>query len=372
MRVTDSKFVYEMCNDDTKKCDLLPAGCYIIRFSPQTDFFLEKYSEIKVNEQKVYGPHPEKAKKVMQSFQKFNRNLGVIVSGKKGSGRTLFLKLLAQEALKERLPVIIVEKYIPGIIAVIERISQEALVLFDEFDKTFCDVCEGEDEVNTDCSLFTLLDGFAQGKKLLAVTCSDVRKLEENFLNRPGRFHYHFRFEYPKTEDIKEYLEDNLEKQYYPEIEQVISFSGKVGLSYDCLRTVAFELNCGEKFTEIIKELNLVNTEKIKYQVKVYYGDGTVTANDGFLIDLFSGCKSAVPVYDKKGDYMGTVILNPPDLCYDGSKDEMYVDSEDIRIRFDEDCYDLDNEIYEDMKKKKVCRISLKRKPDRKLYYCVS
>lgn len=371
MKVMDNGFVYEICSNERKSCDLLPAGCYIIRFRPEAGFFLEKYPEIRADEQKVYGPHPEKAKKVLQAFKKVTRNLGVIVSGAKGSGRTLFLKLLAEEAVKENLPVIIAESYIPGIASYMERISQDVLILFDDFDKTFCDVCEAEGEVNPACSLFPLLDGFAGGKKLFAAACSDIEKLNENFINRPERFHYHFRFEYPETENIREYLQDKLESRYYPEIENIVSFSAKVGLSYDCLRAVAFEVNNGRKFAEAIKELNMLNTEKVKYELTVRYEDGTVSANGGYSIDLFSGNKTELPVYDKRGNYMGTVILSGESVRYDGGRDEMYISPEDFRIEFDEDCYDLSEAVYESMKKKKVEHISLRRRKSRKLYYRV-
>ena len=45
------------------------------------------------------------------------------------------------------------------------------------------------------------------------VTCNELRGLNDYILNRPGRFHYHFRFEYPTATEIREYMEDKLEKK---------------------------------------------------------------------------------------------------------------------------------------------------------------
>ena len=71
-------------------------------------------------------------------------------------------------------------------------------------------------------------------------------------INRPGRFHYHFRFDYPTADEIEVYLRDKIDEKYYPEIKEVVNFSYKVKLNYDCLRAIAFELNSGEKFSEAI------------------------------------------------------------------------------------------------------------------------
>ena len=42
--------------------------------------------------EKAYGVHTEKLEKVMDSFKLFSRSLGVILSGDKGIGKSLFAK----------------------------------------------------------------------------------------------------------------------------------------------------------------------------------------------------------------------------------------------------------------------------------------
>lgn len=83
-------------------------------------------------------------------------------------------------------------------------------------------------------------------------------------INRPGRFHYHFRFLYPTADEIRDYMEDKLDKQYYDEIENVIAFSVRMNLNYDCLRSIAFELNNGLKFQEAINDLNIIRISQYK------------------------------------------------------------------------------------------------------------
>ena len=137
MKVINSGSTFELYGDDLKTFDKLPAYTYTIKFSKMVGFYLERTSDIEVGEPKVYGIHKKKVEKVLSTFSKVCRNLGVILSGDKGIGKSLFVRLLAEEGKKKDLPVIIVEKYIPDIAAYISKIDQEAIFIFDEFDKTF-------------------------------------------------------------------------------------------------------------------------------------------------------------------------------------------------------------------------------------------
>ena len=124
----------------------------------------------------------------------------------------------------------------PALLPGIESIEQEVVFLFDEFDKTFGSVCLGANEADPQSALPSMFDGTAQGKKLFIITCNSLYKLNDYLVNRPGRFHYHFRFDYPSPEEIQAYLTDKLRPAYIGEIRKVILFSKKVALNYDCLR----------------------------------------------------------------------------------------------------------------------------------------
>ena len=212
MKVISTGSKFDIYPNDLKSYDFLPADYYVVRFHPKEGFHLEKYSEFQLTESKIYGIHLEKVHKVLKSFEAFNRNLGVILSGDKGIGKSLFARLLGSEAVNKGIPVIIVEGFIEGIGSFIDSIDQEILVLFDEFDKTFA---RGRDDgVDPQASMLSLFDGVAQGKKLFVVTCNELRGLNGFLVNRPGRFHYHFRFEYPSAEDIRNYLRDMIGMWY--------------------------------------------------------------------------------------------------------------------------------------------------------------
>lgn len=278
---------FEIYDDTMLVHNQLPPDNYIIRFNQMTGFYIEKYSEFDTKEEKIYGIHEKKVTKVLNSFKRTNRNLGVILSGDKGIGKSLFAKLLSIEAVKQGIPLIVVDKFYPGIASYIEEIEQEVVVLFDEFDKTFAGIKTGNNEADPQAGLLSLFDGISQGKKLFVITCNDMYKLNDFLINRPGRFLYNIRFDYPSTNEIREYLTDKLGPSYSSEIEKVVQFSKKISLNFDCLRAIAFELASGEPFEEAIKDMNITNTENQYYDVTLKYKEGLTLKYRNVSLDMF-------------------------------------------------------------------------------------
>lgn len=282
MRVIRIGERYSILTDEVETYDLLPVKTYVVMYNDKEGFYLTEHTNIEVCE-KIYGVHESKVKKVLHAFERFQRSLGTILSGDKGIGKSVFAKLLCQKALEQGYPVLIVDEAYRGIARFIEKVEQECVVLFDEFDKTFKSSKENDEQAK----LLSLFDGTAGGKKMYIVTCNELRGLNDYIVNRPGRFHYHFRFEYPTAEAIREYLEDKLEKQFYGEIEKVIEFAGRVNLNYDCLRAITFELNQGSAFAEAITELNILNVDLEEYDVYLYFENGEVFHRYNYRTNLY-------------------------------------------------------------------------------------
>ena len=322
----------------------LPPATYSVCYSDREGCYLEMHSDIVVSE-KTYGVHSEKVKKVMKSFGRSDRSLGVILSGDKGIGKSMFAKLVCQTANAQGMAVIIVDSCVPGIARFIESIEQECIVLFDEFDKAF----RKNYSVDEQASLLSLFDGTAGGKKLYMVTCNEINGLNSYIVNRPGRFHYHFRFEYPTPEDIREYLKDNLDPKYYSEIENVIEFSYKISLNYDCLRAIAFELNQGISFKDAILDLNILNVNTEEYNICLYLETGEVLTDTRHRADLFNnnGNSSWVSMKNNSGNYVLDVTYNKAFVTYDVEKKLIVIPREGLTLEADD--YD-NNERYRNVR----------------------
>lgn len=328
---------YDIYDDSLKVYNQLPSNAYTIRFSEKRGFFLEKHNDIEISESKLYGSHEKKVKKVIKSFQEMNRSLGVILSGEKGTGKSLFAKLLALNLLEEDIPVIIVDKYYPGIASYIENIEQETMILFDEFDKTFGEIKSPDGQCSPQSTLLTLFDGLSGGKKLYVITCNNLNKLSDYLVNRPGRFHYHLRFGYPSADEVREYLIDKLDPNYYTEIENVVEFSGKINLNYDCLRAICFELNHGLSFSEAIKDLNIVNIEPESYKIVLQFDNGESVHNNSVEIDMFEFEEQKYfYMYSKSEEYIGNVSFIPGQAIYDYKTGVYTIPGDKINFNFDD------------------------------------
>lgn len=359
---------FEIYSDDLQTHDFLPPQTYVVRFDKMSGFYLELHTPLAVDE-KVYGIHQQKVDKVLCAFGKFNRNLGVILSGKKGIGKSIFARMLGIEAVNRGIPVIIVEQYIPGIASYIESIEQEVMILFDEFDKTFSNIKAGESKTDPQASLLSLFDGVASGKKMFVVTCNDLFQLNDYLVNRPGRFHYHFRFEYPSDAEIREYLSDKLDEKYWPEIDAVIEFSRRIDLNYDCLRSIAFELSTGCTFSETIKDLNIVNINRTNYDIALHLDNRMVLVNRNYCMDLFCQDEPEVVwLMNSRGHYIAEISFIPSNCVYDPARNCITLGGESMDIiSYDEDYNDEVDEI----RNAKPMYLSITRARGKDIHYAV-
>lgn len=281
MNIVHSGNRFMVYGDEVKTYNTLPADTYQLCCNPMTGFYLTQHSDLSVNE-KVYGPYARKVNKVMSTFDAMDRNMGIILSGPKGAGKSMFARLLAEQGKAKNLPLILVDDCFDGLEKFIGSIHQECIVLFDEFEKTF----KGTEDCNPQDSLLSLFDGIDNGKKLYVITCNRTEELSSYLLNRPGRFHYHFALTTPTEEEIKEYMEDNLvgdAKQY---IEKVVALGSISTFTYDVLRAIAFDLNQGYDLTETFLDLNIEREQFVNFNMKVVFTNGVVATSEGGPIEL--------------------------------------------------------------------------------------
>ena len=376
MKIVNTGDSYSIFTDNLKTYDKLPAQCYQVVFSKDQGFFLVKQPNIVVGE-KIYGVHLNKVEKVLRSYKDFSRNLGVILSGAKGIGKTLFSKLLAARAVEEGYPLIIVNTFIPGIADFINSIDQEVVVLFDEFDKVYA-ASRGaaNNEVGSrndpQTQMLTLFDGLSFGKKLFIITCNEIEKLNEFLVNRPGRFHYHFRFNYPNAEEIREYLTDNIPESAYDEIPDVIRFSKRVDLNYDCLRSIAYEISSGIPFKEAIKDLNILNIGAVHYDVRLVFENGVVFSKrvnwnyheDGERRDLSLNYKGAT-IY---------VSFSEHSIESDVAREDLFVSADNLRLDWETDMDYIPKNMVEEYKALQevpVVRLDLVKVLSKSLHYSI-
>lgn len=339
MNVVNSGSRYQIYGEDVKTYKVLPIMSYDVNFNKMIGFYLTSRPDLVANEEKIYGNHEAKVQKVMNSFDRTDRNFGIILSGQKGIGKSLFARILAQKSIEAGYPVITVTGYIPGIADFIASIEQTVVVIFDEFEKTF----GKNDDMDPQEEMLSLFDGLDNGKKLFVITCNEVDRLNSYLLNRPGRFHYHFSIKNPSDEEVREYMEDKLLDEYKGSIDQIVNFAKTVNITYDYLRAIAFEINQGYTFEESLGDLNITRTSDVRFDMYVTMNDGRVYTAYSQRVDLYEKSQQWFNAFGEKGIRI-RFGFTPTDIKFvnnqlylEGSKTELYIDEDDYWDMSDEE-----------------------------------
>lgn len=230
--------------------DTLPAGTYTVKYNEMKDiYYLEIIDGFEVKG-KIYGDTTKQADRILNTFSERPGSTGVMLSGEKGSGKTLLAKVLSVEGLTRGIPTIVINQPWKGetFNSFMQTIEQETIVIFDEFEKVY----DREDQEK----MLTLLDGVYPSKKLYILTCNDKWRVNEHMRNRPGRIYYRIDYSGLDTDFITEYCLDNLDNKEH------IADMCKVSImfpefNFDILKAMVEEMNrYNETPQQVMKVLN--------------------------------------------------------------------------------------------------------------------
>lgn len=214
----------------------LPAGNYIIQKDEITgQLYLEQIENFTAIA-KVYGDCLKNTDRIVNTFMSRPAATGVMLTGEKGSGKTLLTKNVCMKLAEQDIPTIVINAPWCGdkFNTFIQSIEQPCAILFDEFEKTY-----DRDEQE---SILTLLDGVFPTKKLFLLTCNDKWRVDSHMRNRPGRIFYMMDFKGLDEGFIREYCQDNLNnKQYIDSIVNVGSLFAE--FNFDMLKALVEEMN---------------------------------------------------------------------------------------------------------------------------------
>ncbi len=243
----------------------LPVGTYTVGFDKMAGcFYLEQIDNFEIKG-KIYGNATRNADRILNTFKDRSASTGVMLTGEKGSGKTLLTKQIAIDAANENIPTIVINQ--PwcgeGFNAFLQMIDQPTIVIFDEFEKVY----DRDDQEK----MLTLLDGVYPSKKLFLLTCNDKWRVDQHMRNRPGRIFYMIDFKGLDTDFIREYCGDNLKaKQHIETICRIASLFSQ--FNFDMLKAMVEEMNrYNETPQEVLKLLNAKPefSDESKYKVQL-------------------------------------------------------------------------------------------------------
>jgi len=230
---------YQISNSFTV-LNTLPNNVFCFDSEPFKGPFLREMDPL-VIPPKVYGNDTKFINHVLNTWNKLNQSVGILLTGEKGLGKSFTANLLCCKLNKE-MPIIKITRAIgldEGLIDLLNSIDQPHCILIDEFEKIF--LTSTANNVNQQ-SFLSFLDGANSNnvKKLFVITTNNT--IDDLFINRPTRLRYvrdYFCLDY---EVVKEIIEDRLK---YSEFQE------------DLLNNLDIETTNIDILIQLIDEINL-------------------------------------------------------------------------------------------------------------------
>ena len=190
--------IFKKVNGDFSTIDRLPLGVYNVGLSLE-GWYLEKYTDEFTFDYKIYGLETEFCEHVIKTFENTTGNLGIMLTGTKGTGKTVTAKLLANAF---KLPVIIVKDMggnNQGMIEYFSSFNFDSILFFDEFEKNFSE---------KDSTILQIMDGvYNIGYRKIFLLTTNQMTVNENLVGRPSRIRYVKKFGNLNLKTVKEYLD---------------------------------------------------------------------------------------------------------------------------------------------------------------------
>ena len=243
--------------------DKLPVGTYRVATSPQGEIYLDSIANFKLSN-KIYGSHDKMKNRIINTFLSREDSTGILLSGLKGTGKTLLTKDISISLREQGVSSIVVDSPIPttALSAFLQQIAEPVVIIFDEFEKLYSEKDDQE-------GLLGLLDGIYGAKRMFIICVNEKEKLNSYFIHRPGRIFYNIEFKALGKDIVEDYANDNLINKAH--VRDILMISTIIhNFSFDVLKALVEECNrYNESPFESIKYLNISLVSNIRYDVEV-------------------------------------------------------------------------------------------------------
>lgn len=250
---------YQLREVSTFKEQLRP-GVYKVEFNPKTGFYLTQTQDDFSFPYKVYGIEKNFINRVVKTYHNTTGNMGVLLNGVKGTGKTVTAKLIANEL---KLPVLILseafQELASALPSFINEIQQDVTIFVDEYEKIFSD---------RDYSVLTVMDGVLDnGHRRTFLLTTNNTYVNENMIQRPGRIRYLKKYSDLTLDVIMEIVDDKL---IHKELrDATIDFISTLELiTVDIVKAVVEEVNIHQEDPTVFKDV--FNVEQIADKYNVY------------------------------------------------------------------------------------------------------
>jgi len=276
----------------------LPPAFYTIEVDMQRGPFFKRIDPMTLPP-KLYGDVPVKAERILTTFKSRKRGTtGVMLSGEKGSGKTLLGRKLAIECCANGMPVIVLNKPMAGDMlgSILQTIGSPFVLFIDEFEKVYAK--EHQE------AMLTVLDGVFTLHMLAILTTNDESRLIDPLLNRPGRVFYRMHYAGLTPEFVREFATDHVKDA--TQVGELVRLASLTSLNFDQMSALIEEMNrYDEKLIDAMQFLNVdLDVGEVRYTIEGAKFQGVTYATRECLTFTFEA-----NLFDGDDDWNPVVLL---------------------------------------------------------------
>ena len=253
------------------------SGIYYIQKDNKNKFFYSvKSADRFILPNKIYGNIEKIGIRVWNTFAVSKQSTGILLTGNKGSGKTILGEIICNLAIDRRLPVYVITEIEVDLelIAYLRSLSH-CVIFLDEFAKNVGSLMMDK--------MLTMFSDVTASCKLFILTENSLYNISNYIKDRPGRIRYHLDFGKLSSDIYEDYINCNPIDPKFKKDLDVLYFKAKE-FSFDVLEAIVTEhrnfptesleelltiLNCKSLCKE--KELKLVSVKQKGQEVPLTY-----------------------------------------------------------------------------------------------------
>jgi hypothetical protein len=271
-------------SETSQEVERLGKGVYSIRMTPTGVTYLARTQDEFTFGYKLYDIETNFVKRVATTWLNTTGNIGILLNGIKGTGKTVTAELICGEV---GLPIILVDRPFKGLGGFLENVQQDCIVFFDEFEKVYGDNVSEEDDqdgIANGGSILSLMDGTSnkQHRRLFILTTNKPR-VNANMLERPSRLRYIKQFGDLSLNAIIEIVDDLLVNKEFKS--EVVKFIAQLNIiTVDIVKAVINEVNIHNENPSEFEDI--FNVTKKERRFDVYWLNRTDGKNPSDVFDF--------------------------------------------------------------------------------------
>ena len=230
----------------------LPRAVYKVQ-EDRFGFYMTKVSDEFTLPDKVYGMERPFIDRVKKSWVNTAGNMGILLNGTRGTGKTVTAEILANEL---GLPVIIINQQFEGEITdFINELQDDCVIFFDEYDKIF---------EKYSSKLLTVMDGVLRTDiRIMFLLTTNDDYLNDNMYQRPSRIRYIKTFGNLDPNVVVEIVNDLLVHKEL--VDETIKFISELSIiTIDLVKSIVQEVNIHHESPYVFGDIfNITSNDKM-------------------------------------------------------------------------------------------------------------